>query len=220
MEGREEDARERAPTRARYRCADDVLVRIPRKSEFSGIEYGPSEGARLRCPSGRFSRDLKVVLDAGGAKTLSIPSTVRTTRRNALASLGLVSVAAGLWASEERSERGPKLEQKSGEELNSAAGSRKNSALGPLAESGVRSVFLGALRGCSALRRILLPEGLNSVGAFCFAESGLGEVVLPASVRFIKEFAFWCCRSLKRVVFQKDSKLERIERGAFSCSGL
>ena len=51
MEGREEDARERAPTRTRYRCADDVLVRIPQKSEFSSIEYGPSEGARLRYPN-------------------------------------------------------------------------------------------------------------------------------------------------------------------------
>ena len=85
-------------------------------------------------------------------------------------------------------------------------------ALGGLAE--------GAFRGCSALRRVSLPEGLKSVGAFCFAESGLGEVVFPASVKLIKEFAFWRCRSLKRVVFQKDSKLERIERGAFSCSGL
>jgi hypothetical protein len=53
-----------------------------------------------------------------------------------------------------------------------------------------------------------------------FAQSGLTSAVLPASVELICERAFFFCSSLTEISFECDSRLTRLEREAFSWSGL
>ena len=71
------------------------------------------------------------------------------------------------------------------------------------------------------LRKVVLPEGLESIGGGCFWESGLEEITIPKSVKVIERFAFLKCKSLKKMIFEKGSKLEKIELKAFyGCGNL
>ena len=49
------------------------------------------------------------------------------------------------------------------------------------------------------MKNILLPDGFESIGAKCFACSGLEETVFPASVKEIGPAAFSGCWKLKNV---------------------
>lgn len=69
--------------------------------------------------------------------------------------------------------------------------------------------------GCERLRAIKLPEALESVGACCFAHSGLREVEIPAGVAEIREFAFWGCGELRSVRCALGSRLATIGEHAF-----
>ena len=69
-----------------------------------------------------------------------------------------------------------------------------------------------AFRGCISLKTIQLPEGLKFIGDEVFEESGLVEIVIPASVEQLGEkkvekidisgLIFENCTSLKSVVFE------------------
>ena len=46
---------------------------------------------------------------------------------------------------------------------------------------------------CKNLKHILLPNSLESIGAFCFAKSGLEEITFPSNVTRVGATAFmWC----------------------------
>ena len=63
---------------------------------------------------------------------------------------------------------------------------------------------------------IQLPDGLEKIGAGCFSDSGLEEVVIPGDVTVIENYAFNGIRNLKRVSFQEGSRLEKIGQNCFS----
>ena len=73
---------------------------------------------------------------------------------------------------------------------------------------------------CGDLRRVSLPEGLQSVTAKCFHGSGIVELTIPKSVSVIRENAFSMCRSLRTLCLPRESHLETIEESAFLYSGL
>lgn len=72
-------------------------------------------------------------------------------------------------------------------------------------------------RALVALRpiRVYLSEGLLEIRRELFAESGVGSVSIPASVRKIEDGAFRAAGSLEEVVFSQGSLLDEIGDRAF-----
>ena len=59
--------------------------------------------------------------------------------------------------------------------------------------SGLKTVSDEAFCGNAAIRKVMVPEGAEQIGSRAFADSGLTEIVLPATVGFIAEDAFDGC---------------------------
>ena len=68
-------------------------------------------------------------------------------------------------------------------------------------ESALKEISDCAFSGCTNLRNIQLPDGLEKIGAECFSDSGLEEVVVPRNVVVIEEDAFKSSKNLKKVSF-------------------
>ena len=63
---------------------------------------------------------------------------------------------------------------------------------------------------------LVIPAGVTSIWEFAFKNcSGLSCVEIPSSVTSIGDYAFWGCKGLISVTFGEGSKLESIGRGAF-----
>ena len=60
-----------------------------------------------------------------------------------------------------------------------------------------------AFYGCSSLRTINFPNGLEEIGLRAFRESGLESVTTPKSMRIIRQSAFCKCQSLKKAVLNE-----------------
>ena len=76
-------------------------------------------------------------------------------------------------------------------------------------------------KGYEKLTRVVLSDGLKSIGAQAFHGcTALESVAIPALVNKIEEFAFYGCAGLKEVTFAPGSELATIEQCAFSGSGL
>ena len=56
---------------------------------------------------------------------------------------------------------------------------------------------------CKHLRQVTLHERLETLGEYCFQDSGLTELIIPNSVTEIKEYALSGCPDLKKVVLPK-----------------
>ncbi len=54
----------------------------------------------------------------------------------------------------------------------------------------VRAIKEGAFYNCSQLATAILNDGLEEIGRFAFAQSGLVRIDIPPSVRAIKDWAF------------------------------
>ena len=67
--------------------------------------------------------------------------------------------------------------------------------------SALRKIGEEAFYGCTSLRNISLPEGLELVGKKCFCMCGLEEIAIPNSVVTLEDGALYHCYSLKRVLF-------------------
>lgn len=65
-----------------------------------------------------------------------------------------------------------------------------------------------------SLKEIVLPEGLESIGAYAFHHCGIERVVFPASLKELGVGAFMACRSLRSVLFLGEGP-EIIESAAF-----
>lgn len=63
------------------------------------------------------------------------------------------------------------------------------------------------------LEEVILPEGLEEIGRSAFFDCGIKRVVVPASVKRIKEYAFLRLKSLKEIVIKGEDTI--IEVGAF-----
>jgi hypothetical protein len=70
--------------------------------------------------------------------------------------------------------------------------------------------------------RLRLKKGsrLSRIGKLAFRETGLVEIIVPASVEVLSEYCFCLCRSLSSVTFEIGSRLPRIEAEAFCQTGL
>ena len=78
----------------------------------------------------------------------------------------------------------------------------------------VRQIAKNCFWGCSALKEIILPEGLEVIPSGAFFGCGIRSVTIPASVELIEPQAFMACRSLESVTFLSDAT--EIADGAFS----
>ena len=65
------------------------------------------------------------------------------------------------------------------------------------------------------MKTIKIPETLEVLSEACFASTGLREVFIPKNIRKIEDSAFSLCGDLKKVTFEKNSKLESIGWQAF-----
>ena len=53
-----------------------------------------------------------------------------------------------------------------------------------------------AFRGCRNLRSIALPSGLKKIGVLAFSDTGLDTVVIPESVTYLGDMAFFQCQKM------------------------
>lgn len=56
-----------------------------------------------------------------------------------------------------------------------------------------------AFSGCSSLRSIGLPNGVKRIEKRCFWESGVEEVTLPSTLKWIEKDAMMRCGKLRIV---------------------
>ena len=71
-------------------------------------------------------------------------------------------------------------------------------------------------KGCTALEEVTIPDGIASVGAYAFYESGVEEVRLPAAAASVGPYAFSNCERLTKVGLS--DAMTVIPKGAFSFS--
>ena len=73
--------------------------------------------------------------------------------------------------------------------------------------------------GESTITKVILPEGIEKIGAYAFANlTGLEEIVLPSTLEAIEYGAFYGCSALQKVTFSGDNNLKIISKSAFeSC---
>jgi len=82
--------------------------------------------------------------------------------------------------------------------------------------SQLKAIGDNAFYFCTALEEINLPEGLESIGANAFYKCNFISVLIPSSVKVIKERAFEYCRQLRQVVFKNNSRLKVLENNTFN----
>ena len=58
------------------------------------------------------------------------------------------------------------------------------------AATGLKRLGYEAFAECGRLRTVLLNDGLEAIGGNCFAQSGLEEIVIPSSVKYIESGVF------------------------------
>lgn len=78
----------------------------------------------------------------------------------------------------------------------------------------------GYVTDLKSVKRVALPESTTVIGESQFAGSSIGEVLVPAGVREVKDWAFNGCKCLRSVEFASSSELELLGAGAFQDSGL
>lgn len=84
----------------------------------------------------------------------------------------------------------------------------------------LKSIGSGAFYGCSNLRSINLPNGLEGIEEFAFSSSGLESITIPSSVKRIGNYAFYECRSLSTITFSPAGSVLSIGEWAFVRSGI
>ncbi|MBR4105529.1 MAG: leucine-rich repeat protein, partial [Thermoguttaceae bacterium] len=87
-------------------------------------------------------------------------------------------------------------------------------------KSSLQKIGVRAFGQCAVLKRVTLPDSLETLDESAFAYShSLTEVILNRSLKEIGDGAFYCCDALKQISF--GDRLERIGSGAFcGCSSL
>ena len=74
--------------------------------------------------------------------------------------------------------------------------------------------------GAAMARRVVLPDGVERIGPYCFYRSSLRGVVVPGSVTSIGRGAFALCTLLRDLHICEGSRLGTIQKEAFAGSGL
>ena len=58
-----------------------------------------------------------------------------------------------------------------------------------------------AFESLDSLTKIIIPEGVESIGNYSFDFSGIEYIVLPKTIKYIGYRAFWYCQSLDIVYY-------------------
>lgn len=74
--------------------------------------------------------------------------------------------------------------------------------------NNIKSIGANAFNGCLNLTAIELPENVSGIGEYAFANTGLTEIVIPASCTLINGNAFENCNSLTSVYHMRSDKNE------------
>ncbi len=70
--------------------------------------------------------------------------------------------------------------------------------------------------GESTITKVVLPEGIERIGAYAFANlTALEEIVLPSTLEAIEYGAFYGCTALKKISFSGENNLKIINKSAF-----
>ncbi len=70
--------------------------------------------------------------------------------------------------------------------------------------------------GESTITKVVIPEGVEKINAYAFANlTALEEVVLPSTLEFIEYGAFFGCSNLKTISFSGENNLKVINKSAF-----
>ena len=70
--------------------------------------------------------------------------------------------------------------------------------------------------GDSTVTKVIIPEGVEKIGAYAFANlTGLEEVVLPSTMEAIEYGAFYGCTSLTKITFSSENNLKIVNQSAF-----
>ena len=59
--------------------------------------------------------------------------------------------------------------------------------------STLKRIECNTFRGCQNLKDIRFPDGLETIRQYCFQQSGLKKLVIPASMKEIEKGAFAYC---------------------------
>ena len=80
--------------------------------------------------------------------------------------------------------------------------------------AGVTAIGDQAFYGCSALKSVNIPDGVERIEASSFRALGVTDLVVPASVKFIGQYAFRENYSMRTLTLLSED-IETIEDGAF-----
>ncbi len=70
--------------------------------------------------------------------------------------------------------------------------------------------------GDNSITKVVLPEGVEKINAYAFANlTALEEIVLPSTMEAIEYGAFYGCTSLQKITFSGDNNLKIISQNAF-----
>ncbi len=70
--------------------------------------------------------------------------------------------------------------------------------------------------GDSTITKVVIPEGIEKINAYAFANlTALEEIVLPSTLEAIEYGAFYNCTSLKKITFSGENNLKIINTSAF-----
>ncbi|MGM9602203.1 MAG: leucine-rich repeat protein [Faecousia sp.] len=70
--------------------------------------------------------------------------------------------------------------------------------------------------GESTITKVVIPEGVEKINAYAFANlTALEEVVLPSTLQSIEYGAFYNCTSLQKITFSGENHLQIINQNAF-----
>jgi len=70
--------------------------------------------------------------------------------------------------------------------------------------------------GNATVTKVVIPEGVEKIGAYAFANlTALEEIVLPSTLESIEYGAFYGCTSLEKITFSGENNLKIISQNAF-----
>ena len=74
--------------------------------------------------------------------------------------------------------------------------------------STLKRIEYATFNRCKRLKKVLLPDSLETISWGCFANTGLEELILPKNVKTVGPFAFYTCKRLRSV--QLNEGLEKL----------
>lgn len=66
------------------------------------------------------------------------------------------------------------------------------------------------IRDLLQVKDVIIPDGTEKIGSWWFYGYMIESITFPVSVKDIGGYAFYKCRNLRKVVFARNSQLERI----------